>query len=158
MYAEVEEQVPSLYVSLPQQLIHGDMDQHNILMDGTRVTGMLDLEFSGRDLRIVDLLVPLTWWPLALFGSGAEWAVLDALGQGYTSCLPLRADELEALPLLFRLRIIGGLLNRVTRVLRGHGTEQQVIERVAYTLERERWLQSNEKQLRLLTQTWKQER
>jgi homoserine kinase type II len=68
----VEMQIPPLYTSLPQQLVHADIGPANILMDGARVSGVLDFEFALYDLRIADLLVPLSWWRPELFGTGAE--------------------------------------------------------------------------------------
>jgi homoserine kinase type II len=62
-YTWLIERIPDLYDTLPQQLEHEDFDPGNVLMDGTRVTGVLDFEFCARDLRVMDLTVALTWWP-----------------------------------------------------------------------------------------------
>ncbi len=71
--------VPHLYRTLPQQIIHRDYDASNILMDGLRVTAVLDWEFSAPDLRALDLVVALHGWSAALRGSGLEWEPIDAL-------------------------------------------------------------------------------
>ena len=76
-----ETQIPLLYASLPQQLVHADIGPSNILVDGEQVTGVLDFEFAHSDLRIADLLVPLSWWRPELFGTGAEWDIMEALGR-----------------------------------------------------------------------------
>jgi homoserine kinase type II len=153
-----EEMVPPLYASLPQQLVHGDIDPSNVLMDGARVTGLLDFEFAHHDLRIWDLVVPLSWWHPDLFGTGAEWGVMDALGRGYAAHLPLRPGEARALPLLFRLRTIGGLLRTLAWHRQGRVGEARVLERAAYTLERERWLRRHEPRLLAMAEQWPQER
>jgi homoserine kinase type II len=153
-----ETQIPPLYASLPQQLVHGDIDPSNVLMDGARVTGVLDFEFSGYDLRIADLLGPLSWWHPELFGTGAEWGMMEALGRGYTAHLPLQPGEVRALPLLFRLRAIGGLLRDLTWRRQGRASEERLLERAASTLERDRWLQRNESRLLAMAERWPQER
>lgn len=154
----VEAQILPLYASLPQQLVHGDIGPSNVLMDGARVTGVLDFEFSHYDLRITDPLVPLSWWNPELFGTGAEWGMLNALGRGYTAHLPLLPGEVQALPLLFRLRAIGGLLRDLAWHRQGRASAERVLERAAYTLERDRWLQRNESRLLAMAERWSQER
>ena len=47
--------LPELYRSLLQQIVHRDFDASNVLMEGDRVTGVLDFEFAGSDLRAFDL-------------------------------------------------------------------------------------------------------
>jgi Ser/Thr protein kinase RdoA (MazF antagonist) len=157
----VEMQIPPLYTSLPQQLVHADIGPANILMDGAQVSGVLDFEFAHYDLRIADLLVPLSWWRPELFGTGAEWDLWDlmeALGRGYTTHVPLLPGEAQALPLLFRLRSIGGLLRTIAWYRQGRRSEQDVLERAAYTLMRERWLQQNASRLVALAEGWAQAR
>ena len=153
-----ETQIPLLYASLPQQLVHADIGPSNILVDGAQVTGVLDFEFAHSDLRIADLLVPLSWWRPELFGTGAEWDIMEALGRGYTAHLPLLPGEAQALPLLFRLRTIGGLLRDVAWYRQGRASKQRVLERAAYTLMRERWLQRNESRLLAMADRWPQAR
>jgi homoserine kinase type II len=143
----VEVAIAPLYASLPQQLVHGDVGPSNVLMDGARVTGMLDFEFSHPDLRIWDLLVPLSWWHPDLFGTGAEWGIMEALGRGYTAYLPLLPAEVRAIPLLFRLRSLGGLLRDLSWHAQGRISEQRMLERAAYTLMREHWLGLNASRL-----------
>jgi homoserine kinase type II len=153
----IEEQVPPLYARLPRQIVHGDFDPSNVLFAADRVSGVLDFEFSGPDLRVVDLLVPLNWWPLHQFGTGAEWPIMDAIGRGYLANLPLLMEELQALPALFRLRAIGGLLHRMVRYRQGLMTTEQLLGRVAFTQERVRWLRQHERRLLTMAGRWRQE-
>jgi Ser/Thr protein kinase RdoA (MazF antagonist) len=126
-------------------------------MEGTRVTGILDFEFSHVDLRVEDLSVPLAVWPRDLFGTGAEWGVLDAFGRGYTTHLPLAPEEVKALPDLLRLRSIGGLLRDIGWHCQGRVSEARVLWRAAHSLARERWLQQNESRLLAAVERWMQE-
>jgi Ser/Thr protein kinase RdoA (MazF antagonist) len=152
----VETELPPLYIHLPQQLIHADFDQLQILMNGVWVTGIIDFEFSHYDLRIADLVVPLSLWPRDLFGTGAEWGVLDALGQGYATHLPLTQEEVQALPLLLRLRAIGGLLRDIGWQRQGRASAARVVERAVYTLGREHWLRENQSRLLAMAERWSQ--
>lgn len=150
----VEAQVPPLYGHLPQQLVHADFDPSQVLLDGARVTGIIDFEFSHSDLRLADLVVPLAVWPRDLFGTGVEWGVLEALGRGYTTHLLLLPEEVQALPLLLRVRAIGGLLRDVAWHRQGRVSAARVVHRAAYTLERERWLQRNASRLLAMAERW----
>ena len=100
-------------------MVHIDYAPSNILMEGTRVTAVLDFEFSTYDLRALDLAVALSWWPIELLGSGQEWPLINALGNGYASQIQLTDDEIAALPTLLQMRSISSLLHRMTRYIQG---------------------------------------
>jgi Ser/Thr protein kinase RdoA (MazF antagonist) len=150
----VEAEIPPLYAHLPQQLVHADFDPYQILMDGAQVTGIIDFEFSHHDLRIYDLAVPLALWPRDTFDTGAEWNLMEALGRGYTAHLRLLPQELRALPLLLRVRAIGGLLRDIGWQRQGRVSMARVVDHAAYTLARERWLQQNEPRLLAMAYQW----
>jgi homoserine kinase type II len=101
---DTEAITPSLYQSLPQQIIHRDYDQSNILMDRNLVTGVLDFEFCGPDLRILDLAYALSQWPSGWWNTGKEWGIINSFVEGYLKGQVLTLEELEALPAVFRLR------------------------------------------------------
>lgn len=155
LWGQVVANIPGLYGELSVQIIHADYDRSNILMEGHRVTAVLDFEFSGPDLRAMELAVMLSWWPDGLFGGGREWAVIEALGQGYTSVQPLLAPEIEALPLLLQLRAIASLIHRLKRYQRGLDPEKAVLDRARDVLRREDWLERNRTNLFKAIQTWK---
>jgi len=119
---------------------------------------VLDFEFAHVDLRIADLLVPLASWRPELLGTGAEWSVMEALGRGYTTHIPLLPEEAQALPLLLRLHAMGGLMHSIAWYRQGRRSEQDVQELAAYTLLRHRWLQQNESRLLAMMQGWPQAR
>lgn len=155
LVADLEQQLAPLDAALPQQLIHGDFDPTNVLLEGSRVSGVLDFEFASFDLRLLDLVVALSWWPVAHLGTGAEWPLIDALGRGYFSVVPLTADEVAALPTLLRLRAFGSLLHRIERFTQGLATAEQVRDRVRQTLWREDWLTGNTPRLLRMARGWR---
>ncbi len=128
---------------LPQQIVHKDYSPGNVLMQDERVTAILDFEFAGRDRRLFDLCVAISWWPVRLMGSGREWEQIDAFGKAYTACFPLTEEELLALPAALRMRDTTSLIYRMGRYLAGLETEQTIRERVRHSLWREEWLAAN---------------
>ena len=139
--------IPTLYAALPRQIVHEDFDMSNVLLEGTRVTGVLDFEFCGRDVRVMDLAVALIWWPLAHFGTGDEWAVIRTLTEGYAHHVRLTEEEIAALPLLFQFRAYTSLIHRLGRHRQGLSSLEAVVSRVDAALEREDWLHVNGEQL-----------
>lgn len=148
------EVIPHLYASLPQQLIHADYDPGNMLMEGNDVTGVLDFEFSGVDLRVMDLANALMWWPRDLLGTGREWGVIEAFGRGFAAQFPLLPVEVEAIPAIMRLRSVGSLLHRIERHRQGLSSEEAVLQRVSYLFWREDWLQANQAELLRRARSW----
>jgi homoserine kinase type II len=138
--------VSSLYQTLPQQIIHRDYDQSNILMEGNVVSGILDFEFCGPDLRVLDVAYALSQWPYGLWDTGKEWSVIQSFMQGYLQQQKLLTAELEALPLILRLRTAASVFFRLGRYKRGMETLASVLERVREALQRESWQQRHEKE------------
>lgn len=153
--AEVLESVPGLYATLPQQVIHRDYDPSNILMDQHRVTAVLDFEFAGRDLRVLELCVALSWWPAHLLGTGMEWDLIDTFGSAYTQQLALHEEELLALPAVFRLRDATSLVHRTGRYLAGMEDEARMHGRVEHSLWREAWVSAHQNVLLDHALAWK---
>jgi homoserine kinase type II len=146
-YTWLTERIPRLYASLPQQLTHEDYGPDNVLMDGVRVTGVLDFEFCARDVRVMDVTVALSWWPIAQFGSGAEWPIVRAFVEGYARHVALTAAEAEAIPTLFQLRAYTSLIHRLGRHRQGLSPLEAVIQRAEAALERESWLRAHGERL-----------
>jgi homoserine kinase type II len=154
IFASVLEEVDDLYVHLPQQLLHLDCDPANIFMKDRRVTAIFDFEFAGIDLRVMELCVALSWWPLYLMGTGKEWEVMDALARAYLAGFPLREEELRAIPSVLRLRDIGSLVHRMGRYFSGLETDITMQKRVEHSLWREEWLVVHNKMLLHHVMSW----
>jgi homoserine kinase type II len=129
--ASVLEEVPDLYVRLTQQLLHQDFGPANIFMEDRQVTAVFDFEFAGIDLRVMELCVALSWWPVNLMGTGKEWEVMDAFATAYVAGFPLSEEELRAIPEVLRLRDAGSLVHRIERYFAGGiGKTQKALEYV----------------------------
>jgi homoserine kinase type II len=146
-YTWLIERIPDLYATLPQQLAHEDFDPGNVLMEGTRVTGVLDFEFCAHDLRVMDLTVALTWWPVRHYGTGAGWPIIAAFARGYARHVILTDDEIAALSTLFRLRAYTSLIHRLGRSRQGLSTLEEALIRAEAAIAREDWVQSNDVRL-----------
>jgi homoserine kinase type II len=145
---------PSLYQTLPQQIIHRDYDQSNILMQGNLVTGVLDFEFCGPDLRILDLAYALSQWPAGWWNTGKEWDIINSFAQGYLKGQMLTLEELEALTVVFRLRLTASLFFRLGRYVRRLETPESMIQRIRETLNAQQWLVLHEEMLLSYVQNW----
>lgn len=151
---DVLESVPHLYTQLPQQLLHRDYDPGNILLDHQRVTAVLDFEFAGKDIRVLDLCVALSWWPVDLLGTGREWDLIDAFGAAYIHHLSLSEEERLAVPAVFRLRDATSFVHRMGRYLAGMETEARIQGRVQHSLWREAWLSAHQRTLHKHVLAW----
>jgi homoserine kinase type II len=146
-YDALLERLAPLYASLPRQLCHEDTDPSNLLMEGERVTGVIDWEFCALDLRPTDLVVALTWWPVERFGTGEEWPIIAALLRGYARHRSLHAAEVAAIPTLFQLRAYTSLIHRLGRQREGLSPMEHVLGRAQAALERADWLAANSERL-----------
>jgi homoserine kinase type II len=148
LQAAVREMTDDLFRRLPQQLLHRDCGPGNMLVDASGITAVLDFEFAGRDIRILDLCVALSWWPVNLMGTGKEWEVIDAFGAAYVQDFSFLSEaELRAIPDLLRLRDAGSLTHRIGRYLAGLESDAVIESRLKHSLWREEWLSANQERL-----------
>ncbi|WP_339256330.1 phosphotransferase [Paenibacillus sp. FSL P2-0136] len=120
--------------SLPHQLVHGDLNASNLLVDGAdtaRVTALLDFEFCTRDLRVMDAAVILS----ALLSHEDSERIIRDFWRGYNRRVTLTPEELAAIPVLMLLRKIDVFLHFATRYWEGtdevNVLQQQVRELAA---------------------------
>ncbi|HEY0752383.1 MAG TPA: phosphotransferase [Ktedonobacteraceae bacterium] len=139
---------------LPQQVLHRDCGPGNVLMEGERVTAILDFEFAGIDRRVFDLCVAISWWPVRLMGTGQEWELIDSFGRAYTAYVPLVDEELLALPAALRMRDTTSLIYRIGRYIAGQESAKTIQERARHSLWREKWLAGNREILVQHALTW----
>jgi 4-aminobutyrate aminotransferase-like enzyme/Ser/Thr protein kinase RdoA (MazF antagonist) len=99
--------------ALPSVAIHNDVNDHNILVDGSlleqaRVTGLLDLGDMCAAPRICDLAVAGAY--LVLNDSDPE-ATLSSLVGGYHAEYPLTTAEVDLIWPLLRMRLAVSVVN-----------------------------------------------
>lgn len=116
----LQQHLPDLYDTLPQQIIHGDFTPRNILVHEHKISAVLDFELSRTDLRALDVAVALLAW--GGFDEHHRNDAMSAFLHAVQRDLCLRDAELNALPDLLRLV-------RVVRLLQALGRFQQGVER-----------------------------
>jgi homoserine kinase type II len=128
--------------SLPRQIVHGDFAFINVLVKDGKVTGMLDFEFAGPDLRAADLAGAM-YITTVRGGDAQRWPTLEALAAGYRRALPLDPLEVAALPDLMRRRSAFGLVHWIGRYRQGIAPKQEPLDRVGGALMLGAWLDDN---------------
>jgi homoserine kinase type II len=104
-----------IYKRLPHQLTHSDFITGNILMDGPKVTGILDFEYCAPNPRVMDFAIAIDMWTWDVYGTGEEWERVDALVKGFSRIIQLNAEEIQAIPTLILLRNAGVLMHVIGR-------------------------------------------
>ncbi len=104
--------LPTL-TTLPQQAIHNDANDYNILVSGSlndprKVTGLIDLGDMCAAPRICDLAIAAAY--LVLDVENPE-AILAALIAGYHSATPLTGEEIDLIWPLLRMRLAVSVVN-----------------------------------------------
>ncbi|MEK3881367.1 phosphotransferase [Paenibacillus sp. PL2-23] len=109
---------------LPHQLVHGDLNGSNLLLQSTsldQVEALLDFEFCTRDIRAMEAAVILS----GMLGGGREREAVRLFCEGYAEAVQLLPEEIDALPLLLRLRMVDVFLHFLSRYW--NGTDQSPI-------------------------------
>lgn len=110
--ADFEQLKPAL-LALPQQAIHNDVNDYNLIVDGSlteaaRVTGLIDLGDMCAGPRICNLAIAAAY--MVLDQQDPE-QVITALVAGYHAQYPLSVDELDMLWPLLRMRLAVSVVN-----------------------------------------------
>ena len=87
---------------LPRGVIHADLFTDNVLMLGSRVTGLIDFYFACSDQIAYDVAVTHAAWCFDDAGRNFSPALSTALLAGYATVRPLSSAERAALPVLAR--------------------------------------------------------
>jgi homoserine kinase type II len=140
---------PLLAAALPNQVIHSDYDRTNVLLADGAVSGVLDFEFSGPDLRAMDLAIGI--YHFCLRGrigrdEAALAALVHAFADGFSEKLALSKKEFEALPVLLLRRQLVACLHWLGRWGVGLSpSEWAAKERLARLSELQQWLDGDGK-------------
>lgn len=99
---------------LPKQLIHGDINSSNLLMnDQGMISCILDFEFVTKDLRAMEIAICLS--EILYEGKDDIWPKLEAFMEGLRNSLELTDEEIIYLPSLILLRRLDVVLHFITR-------------------------------------------
>ncbi|MDO7905903.1 phosphotransferase [Paenibacillus sp. JX-17] len=154
---------------LPHQLVHGDLNASNVLTSDKRIsdtyasgdptsvkkvsqndnrkgdtdvfiTAVLDFEFATEDLRVMELIVPLSDLLGMKVGEQEVKQWMEALIRGFTSRVELTAKELEAVPQLLILRGLDVVMHFLSRYWEGIDSAEVVIGQMEELYRKSKWL------------------
>ncbi|MCC3373086.1 phosphotransferase [Cohnella sp. REN36] len=104
--------------SLPHQLVHGDINDSNLLAeleDRHRIAAVLDFEFCTRDVRAMEPAVVIS----GMLGQEGGRDAITAFARGYASVVRLGSAEADAIVPLIRLRKLDVFVHFLGRYLDG---------------------------------------
>jgi homoserine kinase type II len=141
------EQVPTLR-KLPHQLVHGDLNASNILIDEDgMVSAALDFEFVTNDLRVMELAVCLSDFIQPSKEETITWTKIHSFLSGYGQSLKLTEAEIEAVPVLIQLRSLDVFTHFLGRYLDQVSSIDIVKEYIQKCAIRCNWINDNKKRL-----------
>lgn len=141
-FSRFQEVVPKLK-QLPHQLVHGDLNASNVLVDAEgMISAVLDFEFITRDLRVMELAVCLSDLITAVNEEDLLWAKVEAFLAGYGSVLKLTLDEINAIPYLVQLRRLDVFVHFLGRFWDGVDEVHIVKDQIDKTVSRAHLLNS----------------
>ncbi|AIQ68677.1 aminoglycoside phosphotransferase [Paenibacillus graminis] len=127
-YEDIADSLAGLQ-ELPHQLVHGDLNASNLLLetsDHRQVAALLDFEFCTRDVRAMEPAVILS----GLLGQAEAKKAVRDFCRGFSRRVRLSEAEIKAVPVLMLLRKVDVFLHFVTRYLEGtdeaHVLQEQV--------------------------------
>ncbi|MGF7048051.1 Ser/Thr protein kinase RdoA (MazF antagonist) [Paenibacillus sp. DS2015] len=103
---------------LPQQLVHGDLNESNLLVHPDhvgQVTALLDFEFCTLDVRAMEPAVIIS----GLLGHEGEMVAVRRFCRAFGSRVRLSPEEVTAIPLLMILRKVDVFLHFMSRFFNG---------------------------------------
>ena len=95
--------VEPMLLRCPQGMLHGDANDENILIEGTRVAGLVDFGDTLRGALVQDLGITLAY--AAQHGTVPNLDLAAAIVSGYHSSRPLSSEEQQVLFPLLRSRL-----------------------------------------------------
>ena len=121
VYDELINMKPA-FEKLPKQLIHGDINASNLLMDEEgMITRILDFEFVTKDLRAMEVAICLS--EVLYEGKEDIWPKLEAFVEGLNQSLILNEEEMRLLPSLILLRRLDVVIHFVVNYRRHISSE-----------------------------------
>ena len=105
--ARFEAEAAGVLGALPRQVIHNDLNPHNVLTDGTGLSGIIDFGDMVRASRLQEVATACAYLlrPAANPMGAAPLAGPAAFLAGYRAVLPLPAEQAALLPALIATRM-----------------------------------------------------
>jgi Ser/Thr protein kinase RdoA (MazF antagonist) len=121
--------------ALPTQIVHGDWDLSNVLIDNGIVTAALDFENAGLAARIRD--VAASFYSCVTYINAQQVATFC---HAYLDRVDLTDDEREAFPDELRLRAYAQCVWRSGRWRRGQNTLDSIADALSSARRLDQWL------------------
>ncbi|NRF91282.1 phosphotransferase [Paenibacillus frigoriresistens] len=148
-FAAFYKAIPELR-KLPHQLIHGDINGSNMLIDADGlITAVLDFEFVTLDVRVMELAVCLSDLIDPAIPAEELRRNCRAFYEGYRQTVYLEEEEIALLPLLIELRRLDVFIHFLGRYLDGVDAQGVLVDIIHNTFEKTKWLQKNGSELLL---------
>ena len=112
------------WTSLRHGVIHGDANDHNVLAERERMTGLLDFGDTVHTAVVCELAVALAY---AMLGERDPLAAAGVVIRGYHRHNPLTVAEQAALPALVRVRLAASLCYAAHNKIRNPDDAYQVV-------------------------------
>jgi Ser/Thr protein kinase RdoA (MazF antagonist) len=123
----------------PIQLIHGDLHYDNVLVDGDKVSGLLDFEFAAQDWRAMEPAVCLTKYA----ADKEPFKLMDAFLDGFVEKGVLTRAEVAGLPDMINLRIMSNVIYFIGRAIAKEDTLEALTSRADMYASRIEWVNTN---------------
>lgn len=102
--ARFAERAQPLLPRLRRQVVHNDLNQHNVLLspgDGS-ISGIIDFGDMVNTVLVAEIAIAAAH---LLYGQPDVLGAMEDVVRGYASRLPLQAEEIEVLPALVQARL-----------------------------------------------------
>ncbi len=128
-----EQKILPIQNKLRQSIIHSDLNDNNIIVDGETVAGIIDFGDIAHSPLIYEVAIALTYIMMANEENPFEKAKAFLLG--YHSIYPLKQEEIELLHILIPSRLCVSVCNSAEKKANGEDTDYVLIsEKPAWRL------------------------